>query len=165
MKKILKILSTILFTFILLISCTEAKSKKVLVEELEKIRTEKLITSETVNTPFVIGFESLVKRFDYEILEVKQEKEISSIKLNLKAVKLEKYMEELMQLLFKESLNGELNENKFSEIALDYFTKLSETSELEYNEIEIIAKLSKRDGKWVLDNKEEIVNFLQEIPF
>ena len=46
--------------------------------------------------------------------------------------------------------------------AKEYFEKLGQEKELKYVEKDLKADMSKVDGKWVLNNKEDFVNFVKE---
>ena len=159
MKKILKGFFVTIFSLILLISCGEPASKQALVKELENIKTtEKLVES---NEKIALGMESLMKQFQYTIGKVDQKNDASTIELNIKAVDILPYMQEVFGQMLQETLKGNATEEQINKIVEDYFANLSKEKELKYVDKTIEVKMSKVDAKWNLDNKEEILDFIK----
>ena len=80
----------------------------------------------------------------------------------MKRVDLEVYMKELLNEIIQKSLSEGLTEEKMNVFAKEYFEKLGQEKELKYVEKDLKADMSKVDGKWVLNNKEDFVNFVKE---
>ena len=159
MKKFLKPIIFTLFAFAIFISCGEPKSKQSLVTELESIRNENIVTADN---ELAKGMDGLIKKFEYSINNVNQEKDKSEIDVHMKRVDLEVYMKELLNEIIQKSLSEGLTEEKMNVFAKEYFEKLGQEKELKYVEKDLKANMSKVDGKWVLNNKEDFVNFVKE---
>ena len=159
MKKFLKPIIFTLFAFTIFISCGEPKSKQSLVTELESIRNENIVTADN---ELAKGMDGLIKKFEYSINNVNQEKDKSEIDVHMKRVDLEVYMKELLNEIIQKSLSEGLTEEKMNVFAKDYIKKLGQEKELKYVEKDLKADMSKVDGKWVLNNKEDFVNFVKE---
>ncbi|WP_455514458.1 hypothetical protein [Pseudostreptobacillus sp.] len=159
MKKFLKPIIFTLFAFTIFISCGEPKSKQSLVTELESIRNENIVTADN---ELAKGMDGLIKKFEYSINNVNQEKDKSEIDVHMKRVDLEVYMKELLNEIIQKSLSEGLTEEKMNVFAKEYFEKLGQEKELKYVEKDLKANMSKVDGKWVLNNKEDFVNFVKE---
>ena len=63
--------------------------------------------------------------------------------------------------MLQETLKGNATEEQINKIVEDYFANLSKEKELKYVDKTIEVKMSKVDGKWNLDNKEEILDFIK----
>ena len=159
MKKIFKPIIFTLFAVMIFISCGEPKSKQSLVTELESIRNENIVTADN---ELAKGMDGLIKKFEYSINNVNQEKDKSEIDVHMKRVDLEVYMKELLNEIIQKSLSEGLTEEKMNVFAKEYFEKLGQEKELKYVEKDLKANMSKVDGKWVLSNKEDFVNFIKE---
>ena len=159
MKKFFKPIIFTLFAFTIFISCGEPKSKQSLVTELESIRNENIVTADN---ELAKGMDGLIKKFEYSINNVNQEKDKSEIDVHMKRVDLEVYMKELLNEIIQKSLSEGLTEEKMNVFAKEYFEKLGQEKELKYVEKDLKADMSKVDGKWVLNNKEDFVNFVKE---
>ena len=159
MKKFLKPIIFTLFAFTIFISCGEPKSKQSLVTELESIRNENIVTADN---ELAKGMDGLIKKFEYSINNVNQEKDKSEIDVHMKRVDLEVYMKKLLNEIIGKSISGGLTEEKMNELSKAYFEKLFKEQNFKYVERDLKANMSKVDGKWVLSNKEDFVNFIKE---
>lgn len=159
MKKILKSLIFIMFAVVVFVSCGDPKSKKALGEELESLRTENIVDT---NNELGKGMSELIKKFEYTINNVNEQKDKSEIDVHMKRVDLEVYMKELLNEIIGESISGGLTEEKMNELSKAYFEKLFKEQNLKYVERDLKAEMSKVDGKWVLVNKDEFINFIKE---
>ena len=159
MKKILKPIIFTLFAVMIFISCGEPKSKKALTQELESLRTENVIGADNELSK---GMLELIKKFEYSINNVNEQKDKSEIDVHMKRVDLEVYMKELLNQIIEKSLSEGLTEEKMNELAKAYFEKLFKEQNFKYVERDLKANMSKVDGKWVLSNKEDFVNFIKE---
>ena len=159
MKKILKPIIFTLFAVIVFISCGEPKSKKALTQELESLRTENVIGSDNELSK---GMLELIRKFEYSINNVNEQKDKSEIDVHMKRVDLEVYMKELLNQIIEKSLSEGLTEEKMNELSKAYFENLFKEQNFKYVERDLKANMSKVDGKWVLLNKDEFVNFIKE---
>ena len=80
----------------------------------------------------------------------------------MKRVDLEVYMKELLNQIIEKSLSEGLTEEKMNELSKAYFENLFKEQNFKYVERDLKANMSKVDGKWVLLNKDEFVNFIKE---
>ena len=55
-----------------------------------------------------------------------------------------------------------MTEEKMNELSKAYIEKLFKEQNFKYVERDLKANMSKVDGKWVLSNKEDFVNFIKE---
>ena len=159
MKKILKPIIFTLFAVMIFISCGEPKSKKALTQELESLRTENVIGTDNELSK---GMLELIRKFEYSINNVNEQKDKSEIDVHMKRVDLEVYMKELLNQIIEKSLSEGLTEEKMNELSKAYFENLFKEQNFKYVERELKANMSKVDGKWVLLNKDEFVNFIKE---
>ena len=159
MKKIFKPIIFTLFAVMIFISCGEPKSKKALTQELESLRTENVIGADNELSK---GMLELIKKFEYSINNVNEQKDKSEIDVHMKRVDLEVYMKELLNQIIEKSLSEGLTEEKMNELSKVYFEKLFKEQNFKYVERDLKANMSKVDGKWVLSNKEDFVNFIKE---
>lgn len=159
MKKILKPIIFTLFAVIVFISCGEPKSKKALTQELESLRTENVIGSDNELSK---GMLELIRKFEYSINNVNEQKDKSEIDVHMKRVDLEVYMKELLNQIIEKSLSEGLTEEKMNELSKAYFENLFKEQNFKYVERDLKANMTKVDGKWVLLNKDEFVNFIKE---
>ena len=159
MKKILKSLIFIMFAVVVFVSCGDPKSKKALGEELESLRTENIVDT---NNELGKGMSEWIKKFEYTINNVNEQKDKSEIDVHMKRVDLEVYMKELLNEIIGKSISGGLTEEKMNELSKAYFEKLFKEQNLKYVERDLKAEMSKVDGKWVLVNKDEFINFIKE---
>ena len=159
MKKILKSLIFMMFAVVVFVSCGDTKSKKALGEELESLRTENIVDT---NNELGKGMSELIKKFEYTINNVNEQKDKSEIDVHMKRVDLEVYMKELLNEIIGKSISGGLTEEKMNELSKAYFEKLFKEQNLKYVERDLKAEMSKVDGKWVLVNKDEFINFIKE---
>lgn len=159
MKKILKPIIFTLFAVMIFISCGEPKSKKALTQELESLRTENVIGSDNELSK---GMLELIRKFEYSINNVNEQKDKSEIDVHMKRVDLEVYMKELLNQIIEKSLSEGLTEEKMNELSKAYFENLFKEQNFKYVERDLKANMSKVDGKWVLLNKDEFVNFIKE---
>ena len=159
MKKILKPIIFTLFAVMIFISCGEPKSKKALTQELESLRTENVIGADNELSK---GMLELIKKFEYSINNVNEQKDKSEIDVHMKRVDLEVYMKELLNQIIEKSLSEGLTEEKMNELSKAYFENLFKEQNFKYVERDLKANMSKVDGKWVLSNKEDFVNFIKE---
>ena len=159
MKKFFKPIIFTLFAVMIFISCGEPKSKKALTQELESLRTENVIGADNELSK---GMLELIKKFEYSINNVNEQKDKSEIDVHMKRVDLEVYMKELLNQIIEKSLSEGLTEEKMNELSKAYFEKLFKEQNFTYVERDLKANMSKVDGKWVLSNKEDFVNFIKE---
>ena len=159
MKKIFKPIIFTLFAVMIFISCGEPKSKKALTQELESLRTENVIGSDNELSK---GMLELIRKFEYSINNVNEQKDKSEIDVHMKRVDLEVYMKELLNQIIEKSLSEGLTEEKMNELSKAYFENLFKEQNFKYVERDLKANMSKVDGKWVLLNKDEFVNFIKE---
>lgn len=159
MKKILKPIIFTLFAVMIFISCGEPKSKKALTQELESLRTENVIGTDNELSK---GMLELIRKFEYSINNVNEQKDKSEIDVHMKRVDLEVYMKELLNQIIEKSLSEGLTEEKMNELSKAYFENLFKEQNFKYVERDLKANMSKVDGKWVLLNKDEFVNFIKE---
>ncbi len=159
MKKFLKPIIFTLFAVMIFISCGELKSKKALTQELESLRTENVIGSDNELSK---GMLELIRKFEYSINNVNEQKDKSEIDVHMKRVDLEVYMKELLNQIIEKSLSEGLTEEKMNELSKAYFENLFKEQNFKYVERDLKANMSKVDGKWVLLNKDEFVNFIKE---
>ena len=159
MKKFFKPIIFTLFAVMIFISCGEPKSKKALTQELESLRTENVIGADNELSK---GMLELIKKFEYSINNVNEQKDKSEIDVHMKRVDLEVYMKELLNQIIEKSLSEGLTEEKMNELSKVYFEKLFKEQNFKYVERDLKANMSKVDGKWVLSNKEDFVNFIKE---
>lgn len=159
MKKFLKPIIFTLFAVIVFISCGEPKSKKALIQELESLRTENVIGADNELSK---GMLELIRKFEYSINNVNEQKDKSEIDVHMKRVDLEVYMKELLNQIIEKSLSEGLTEEKMNELSKAYFENLFKEQNFKYVERDLKANMSKVDGKWVLLNKDEFVNFIKE---
>ena len=159
MKKFFKPIIFTLFAVMIFISCGEPKSKKALTQELESLRTENVIGADNELSK---GMLELIKKFEYSINNVNEQKDKSEIDVHMKRVDLEVYMKELLNQIIEKSLSEGLTEEKMNELSKAYFEKLFKEQNFKYVERDLKANMSKVDGKWVLLNKDEFVNFIKE---
>lgn len=159
MKKILKPIIFTLFAVMIFISCGEPKSKKALTQELELLRTENVIGTDNELSK---GMLELIRKFEYSINNVNEQKDKSEIDVHMKRVDLEVYMKELLNQIIEKSLSEGLTEEKMNELSKAYFENLFKEQNFKYVERDLKANMSKVDGKWVLLNKDEFVNFIKE---
>ena len=159
MKKFFKPIIFTLFAVMIFISCGEPKSKKALTQELESLRTENVIGSDNELSK---GMLELIRKFEYSINNVNEQKDKSEIDVHMKRVDLEVYMKELLNQIIEKSLSEGLTEEKMNELSKAYFENLFKEQNFKYVERDLKANMSKVDGKWVLLNKDEFVNFIKE---
>ena len=159
MKKIFKPIIFTLFAVMIFISCGEPKSKKALTQELESLRTENVIGTDNELSK---GMLELIRKFEYSINNVNEQKDKSEIDVHMKRVDLEVYMKELLNQIIEKSLSEGLTEEKMNELSKAYFENLFKEQNFKYVERDLKANMSKVDGKWVLLNKDEFVNFIKE---
>ena len=160
MKKFFKPIIFTLFAVIVFISCGEPKSKKALTQELESLRTENVIGTDNELSK---GMLELIRKFEYSINNVNEQKDKSEIDVHMKRVAdLEVYMKELLNQIIEKSLSEGLTEEKMNELSKAYFENLFKEQNFKYVERDLKANMSKVDGKWVLLNKDEFVNFIKE---
>lgn len=159
MKKFLKPIIFTLFAVMIFISCGEPKSKKALTQELESLRTENVIGADNELSK---GMLELIRKFEYSINNVNEQKDKSEIDVHMKRVDLEVYMKELLNQIIEKSLSEGLTEEKMNELSKAYFENLFKEQNFKYVERDLKANMSKVDGKWVLLNKDEFVNFIKE---
>ena len=159
MKKIFKPIIFTLFAVMIFISCGEPKSKKALTQELESLRTENVIGADNELSK---GMLELIKKFEYSINNVNEQKDKSEIDVHMKRVDLEVYMKELLNQIIEKSLSEGLTEEKMNELSKAYFENLFKEQNFKYVERDLKANMSKVDGNWVLLNKDEFVNFIKE---
>lgn len=159
MKKFFKPIIFTLFAVMIFISCGEPKSKKALTQELESLRTENVIGADNELSK---GMLELIRKFEYSINNVNEQKDKSEIDVHMKRVDLEVYMKELLNQIIEKSLSEGLTEEKMNELSKAYFENLFKEQNFKYVERDLKANMSKVDGKWVLLNKDEFVNFIKE---
>lgn len=159
MKIFFKPIIFTLFAVMIFISCGEPKSKKALTQELESLRTENVIGSDNELSK---GMLELIRKFEYSINNVNEQKDKSEIDVHMKRVDLEVYMKELLNQIIEKSLSEGLTEEKMNELSKAYFENLFKEQNFKYVERDLKANMSKVDGKWVLLNKGEFVNFIKE---
>ena len=159
MKKFFKPIIFTLFAIMIFISCGEPKSKKALTQELESLRTENVIGTDNELSK---GMLELIRKFEYSINNVNEQKDKSEIDVHMKRVDLEVYMKELLNQIIEKSLSEGLTEEKMNELSKAYFENLFKEQNFKYVERDLKANMSKVDGKWVLLNKDEFVNFIKE---
>lgn len=86
------------------------------------------------------------KKVNYQILSVQEEKEVSKIKINLKAPDLSVYVPDIIQDFLKNAVTGN-NENQFfNQKMLEVLKNL----DLKYENTELTVTMIKKDGKWII---------------
>lgn len=90
------------------------------------------------------------KKTEYKILEVKEGKDKSEIKVELKTPDLFSYAEEVFG-----SLKATEDESEIKKQINERFKYVLNKKSLKYNEKTVTVIMTKKDGKWILDQSEE----------
>lgn len=97
-----------------------------------------------------------LKKIKYKVIEVKEEKEISTIKFSIEAPDLFNYAPDIFQRLFGLAFSGS-SEEMLSETLSNDFSEILKKKDLKYTSKELILTMIKKDGKWIFD--DEIPDF------
>ena len=158
----MKKLFLMLIALVLLVSCSGSGSKKAfedymnvlksgdvkkISEYQEKNGNGKLNVKDFGEMNFML--ESF-KKTDYKVLEVKEEKDKSVIKVKIKAPNLGEYAPEIFMDLMSLAFSGG-EEKDGGKLLNDKFNEVLKSKDLKYINEEVSVNMIKRDGKWVLD--------------
>lgn len=92
------------------------------------------------------------KKVKYEILDVKEESDISKINVKLKAPDLSVYIQSILEKYMTETLTGKVeNEEQFFNQEM---TKILESPDLKYVDTEISVTMIKEKGKWIFSSED-----------
>ena len=158
----MKKLFLMVIALVLLVSCGGSESKKSfenymnvlksgdvkkISEYQEKNGNGKLNVKDFGEMNFIL--ESL-KKTDYKILEVKEEKDKSVLKVKMKSPNLAEYAPEIFMSLLSIAFSG-AEEKDGVKLLNDKFNEVLKSKDLKYINEELSVNMIKRDGKWVLD--------------
>ena len=92
----------------------------------------------------------MFKKTEYKVLEVKEEKDKSEIKVELKTPDLFSYAEEVFG-----GLKATENHDEMKKQINERFKYVLNKKSLKYNEKTVTVIMTKKDGKWILDQSNE----------
>ena len=92
----------------------------------------------------------MFKKTEYKVLEVKEEKDKSEIKVELKTPDLFNYAEEVFG-----GLKATENHDEMKKQINERFKYVLNKKSLKYNEKTVTVIMTKKDGKWILDQSNE----------
>ena len=99
------------------------------------------------------------KKIKYKIIEVKEEKDTSTIKFSIEAPDLFEYAPEVFQKLLGLAFSGSSEEMIYKSMNSDY-SEILKKSDLKYINKELTLNMIKKDGKWIIDkNSPDIEKF------
>ena len=99
------------------------------------------------------------KKIKYKIIEVKEEKDTSTIKFSIEAPDLFEYAPEVFQKLLGLAFSGSSEEMIYKSMNSDY-SEILKKSDLKYTNKELTLNMVKKDGKWTIDkNSPHIEQF------
>ena len=99
------------------------------------------------------------KKIKYKIIEVKEEKDTSTIKFSIEAPDLFEYAPEVFQKLLGLAFSGSSEEMITKAMNSDY-SEILKKSDLKYINKELTLNMIKKDGKWIIDkNSPDIEKF------
>lgn len=156
MKKMLKVLfaSLMLFT---LVACGTPESQKALDDYLGTIKSGQFIEKTASQKEKV--FVKLFQKMEYKILKTNETVDKSEIEVHIKAVNLAGYMADYIRAMMPLAFSG-ASEKAIDAAATKYFDDLSKSEDLSYIEQDVTVYLSKKDGKWTIDNGDELTNIV-----
>ena len=154
MKKMLKVLFAGLMLFTL-VACGVPESQKALDNYLGTVKSGKFMENE--NSQQARIFEKIFNKMEYKILKTNETGDKSEIEVHVKAVNLAGYMADYMRAMMPLAMSG-ASEKAIEASAIKYFDDLSKKKNLSYLEQDVTVYLSKKDGKWVVDNGDELTN-------
>lgn len=161
MKKIV----TLLFLLIL-IGCSKTpesqKTFESIMNTLQSGNSNEIVKNSNevfTNNPFEESFFEQApfylehfKKIKYKIIEVKEEKETSTIKVSIEAPDLFDYAPDIFQKLISLSFSG-ASEEMINKTLSNDFLEILKNKELKYTNKELTLNMIKKDGKWVFDNE------------
>ena len=92
----------------------------------------------------------MFKKIEYKVLEVKEEKDKSEIKVDLKTPDLFNYAEEVFG-----GMKATENQDEIKKQINERFIYVLNKKSLKYNEKTVTVIMTKKDGKWILDQSNE----------
>lgn len=156
MKKFFKIIfaGEMLFT---LVACGVPESQKVLDSYLGSIKSGKIMENETDQQTKVLG--KIFQKMEYKIIKTTETGDTAKIEVQIKAVNLAAYMADYMGKMMPLAFSG-MSDKAIEATSIKYFDDLAKSKDLSYIEETVTACLSKKNGKWQIDNTEEIGNVI-----
>ena len=150
MKKIFRYV-VLVCMFLMLVACGKKDSEKAFDEKVKEVKEQVTKNGEE-------GLEStklLAKIFSkatYKVNKVEENGDSAQLDVNIKAVNLGRYMDELSAHL-QNTASAEPTEEELNKKAVEYLTELLKNEkDLEINESNIQIQMTKIDGKWEIEN-------------
>ena len=158
MKKIFFIVLSIF----LIISCSGNGSKTAFENYMNVMKSGDPVKIDKLNEEWDNGVEKIqgnenftyllemFKKTEYKVLEAKEEKDKSEIKVELKTPDLFSYAEEVFG-----GLKATENQDEMKKQINERFKYVLNKKSLKYNEKTVTVIMTKKDGKWILDQSNE----------
>ena len=158
----MKKLFLMVIALVLLVSCSGSGSKKSFEDYMNALKTGdvkqiseyqdkngngKLNVKDFEDMNFVL--ESF-KKTEYKILDVKEEKDKSVIKVKIKSPNLGEYAPAIFMDLMSLAFSG-VEEKDGTKLLNDKFNEVIKSKDLKYINEEVSVNMIKKDGKWAID--------------
>ena len=162
MKKIFRYL-ILACMFLMLVACGKKDSEKAFDEKVKEVKTDLIKREEKSVEPFKTILK-IYEKTTYKINKVEENGDNAQLDVTIKAVNLEKYMDELSTHL-QATASVELTEEEINQKAIDYFTELLKNEKnLEFTETNIQVQMQKISGKWNILNTDDIYTAITSNP-
>ena len=149
--------------FLMLVACGKPSSQKTFENFFKEFQTDLIKREEKSVEPFKTILK-IYEKTTYKINKVEEKGDNAQLDVTIKAVNLEKYMDELSTHL-QVTASVELTEEEINQKAIDYFTELLKNEKnLEFTETNIQVQMQKISGKWNILNTDDIYTAITSNP-
>ena len=158
MKKIFRYL-VLSFALLMLVACGKPDSQKAFEErfkEFNSVLTKQMEGADEGSKKMA----EIISKATYKVNKVEEKGDNSELNVTVKAVNLEKYVNEYVTAVtekYGESIPAEKQE-EFNKFSADFFSNVANDKNLEYVETEVNVQMQKSQEGWVITNPNHLVS-------
>ena len=156
MKKIFSYL-VLSFALLMLVACGKPDSQKAFEErfkEFNSVLTKQMEGADEGSKKMA----EIISKATYKVNKVEEKGDNSELNVTVKAVNLEKYVNEYIAAeKYGENVPADKQE-EFNQFSVDFFTNVLNDKNLEYVETEVNVQMQKSQEGWVITNPNDLVS-------
>ena len=152
MKKIFRYL-VLSFALLMLVACGKPDSQKAFEErfkEFNSVLTKQMEGADEGSKKMA----EIISKATYKVNKVEEKGDNSELNVTVKAVNLEKYVNEYIAAATEKYDKQE----EFNQFSIDFFTNVLNDKNLEYVETEVNVQMQKSQEGWVITNPNDLVS-------
>ena len=145
--------------FLMLVACGKPSSQKTFENFFKEFQTDLIKREEKSVEPFKTILK-IYEKTTYKINKVEEKGENSELNVTIKAINLDKYVNEYIAAVTKkygENIPADKQE-EFNKFSVEYFTNILNDKNVEYVENDVNVKMQKVEGEWKITNPNELVS-------